>query len=221
MSWPKEKKKVKIYDRHGVEKNWDWLVKSYGPLVIHPANKGLGWKIVELREDADLAKYAGKTLGEIQALSPQASPALMVQVRSADGKPVDMMKIAWYWPDVREDPASMPLNGLPAGIKPNRAEYGTTNLNGDVGFGMGRGAYYYPPAIGPHAVWMYGQNTDVVLGLGMIGETNHHHLNVVYQQVVVDDTPVVPPPEETPTDGIYWGTLWRKLDRIIELLENW
>lgn len=195
---------MKIYDRYSNERDWMWLVANYGPLVIHPADAGPGWRIVEIREDADLDKLAGRTLEEIKRTSPQAAPTIIVKVLDAVGRPVDLARVAWYWPDCREDPNAAPTNGLPAGVKQNRAEDGYTNLNGDTGFGMGRGAYYYPPAIGPHAVWIYGQNSDVILGLGMIGETNHNHVNVTYRQTVEEPpTPPIDPPDDD-DDGLFY-----------------
>jgi len=148
--------------------------------------------------------------------TPMANNALIVKVLDASGRPVDMLKVAWYWPDADLDPNAAPTNGLPADVKPGRAVTGWTNLNGDTGFGMGRGAYYFPKEgqVGPHATWVYGANTDVVYHLGMLGQTNHDHFDVVLQQFVDD----VLPPEEPPVVDARWLTLFQKLDTIIDLL---
>ena len=51
----------------------------------------------------------------------------------------------------------------------------TVEPKGELGFSMGPGAYYWPPAVGPH----YIQVGDVFMdGLGMIGGTNHRHVNI-------------------------------------------
>jgi hypothetical protein len=172
---------------------WAWLTAKYGPVVIHPAAPGLGWRVVEIHEDADLPANVTVT----RRIEPLVAPAVMVKTLARDGRPVAELWVAWYWPDAPENPSAMPPNGLPAGMRPGRADRpGVTNLNGDVGCAMGRGAYYFPPEIGPHAVWCWGMNSDVVFGLGMIGGTNHDHLNLVFQQCLVD--PVVPPPEPGP-----------------------
>jgi uncharacterized repeat protein (TIGR02543 family) len=51
-----------------------------------------------------------------------------------------------------------------------------TNDMGDVGYGMGGGAYYFPPEKGPHWIDAGGVRVD---GLGMLGGTNHDHVDVV------------------------------------------
>jgi len=188
---------VRIYDVMGNERNWDWLAAKYGPLVVHSADPGPGWRLVEIREDADLPANVSVT-----AISPLAAPTIMVKALAADGRPAVDMWLAWYWPDAPENPDAMPANGLPAGMRPNRADRpGVTNLNGDVGFAMGRGAYYFPPEIGPHAVWVWGANSDVILGLGMLGATNHDHLNLVYRQTA-EEPPEPPSPPEYPTEEV-------------------
>jgi hypothetical protein len=180
---------MKIYDEYGIERNWAWLEREFGPLVIHPAMPGPGWRLVEVHADRNIKP------DRVQA-APLAAPTVMVKARSADGRPAVDLWIAWYWPDAPENPQAMPVNGLPAGMRPNRADQpGITNLNGDVGLAMGPGAYYAPPAIGPHAVWVWGQNSDVILGLGMKGGTDHDHINLVFEQSVVDE----PAPQPIPT----------------------
>lgn len=52
---------------------------------------------------------------------------------------------------------------------------GVIEPKGSVGFGMGHGAYYYPPAIGPHYVQIEDMKVE---GLGMIGATEHEHVDV-------------------------------------------
>lgn len=179
---------MRIFDEQGIEKNWAWLEKEFGPLVVHPAKAGPGWRLVEIHADRDLA------VDRVQA-APLAAPTIMVKARSADGRPAVDLWIAWYWPDAPENPQAMPVNGLPVGMVPGRADRpGITNLNGDVGCAMGSGAYYFPPEIGPHAVWVWGQNSDVILGLGMLGGTNHDHLNLVFMQTVEEE----PAPQPIP-----------------------
>ncbi len=178
---------MKIYDEYGIERNWAWLEREFGPLVIHPAKAGPGWRLVEIHVDRDLVA------NQVQALAPLAASTIMVKARTADKRPAVDLWIAWYWPDAPENLQAMPTNGLPPGMVSGRADRpGVTNLNGDVGFAMGGGAYDFVPAIGPHAVWVWGQNSDVILGLGMKGGTNHDHINLVFQQSVVDEPPVDP-----------------------------
>jgi hypothetical protein len=199
---------VKIVDCNGTQRDWQWLVANYGQPVIHRATAGLAWRLVELREVKDTLTSATR-----------APSSLTVTTRQVDGRPAAGVRVAWYWPDAPFDTEATPPNGLPAGMRAGRAVSGTTNLEGAVGFGMGNGAYYFPPHIGPHAAWIHGTNSDVILGLGMIGGTNHNHIDLVYQQTVQEDPPVVPPPEEPPASGT-WDLLFQRLDRVIQLLEG-
>lgn len=175
-----------ILDKFGNEQDWGWLVARFGPLVIHPAFEGLGWRVVKLQERADLEK----------TIAPQEAATIIVKCLLADGRPVDMLRSAWYWPDAPQDPFAMPVNGLPEGMVYGRAVWGYTNLNGEIGHAMGSGAYYFPPNIGPHATWVYGANSDVVFGLGMLGGTNHDHLDVTFQQSEGEPEPPEPPDED-------------------------
>ena len=97
---------------------------------------------------------------------------------------------------------------------------GPTDVNGNVGFGMGRGAYYWPDQgqTGPHAVWVYGATTrsDLVQGLGMVGGTNHDHFDVEFVKLDEDSGPVDPPNgDECPVEEIL-----AELDRIEESVRN-
>src|SRR5512136_3057320 len=93
---------------------------------------------------------------------------IVVNVRDASGNPA-LVNVAFSWPDAPSDPAAGHLG---------RAIVGPTNANGDVGFAMGSGGFYFPPNQGPHSVWIYGGDSDLVRGLGMLGATDHLHLNV-------------------------------------------
>jgi hypothetical protein len=197
---------MKIVDCTGTERDWTWLAANYGMPVIHGAAAGPGWRLVELREVKD---HPGREI--------RATNTLIVAALQADGRPAPDLRVAWYWPDAPEDPDAAPTNGLPPQIRPGRAVSGTTNLNGHVGFGMGGGAYYWPDQgqIGPHAVWIHGANSDVILGLGMIAATAHNHIDPVYQYTAGDSEPVIPPPEEPD----HWTQLFRYLAQIVHLLE--
>ena len=131
------------------------------------------------------------------AASSAAAATLVVRVTNKDGAPIEGLQVAWYWPDAPDDPYAGPQGGLPPQMRPQRAVTGFTNINGDTGFGMGRGAYFFPSQgqIGPHATWIYGQATrsDVILGLGMLGQTNHDHYDVEFVSVTDEGTP--PPPD--------------------------
>ena len=214
---------VRVYDKTGVERDWDWLVEQFGPLQIIEKGAGSGWVLTELHEIDDLH------IEDVQAwleddervvfhggLSPaaileywrqaqekrrtidgkiQAPSALVVTLRNVNGDPAPDVPVAFYWPDAPERPD---CGGF------GRAVVGPTNAEGKVGFGMGGGAYYWPPSIGPHATWMCGENSDICNGLGMIGGTNHRHLDPTYQWMNPE-----PPADECP-----WGEIEQYLGLI-------
>lgn len=188
---------VIVKDVFGNVQSWAWLVERYGSLVIHPANPGAGWRLVEIQENKDIVEADNVTVTATAEIL--AAPTLICKALSADGRPAVDMRVAWYWPDAPENKAVMPVNGLAEGMTWGRAVDGLTNLNGDCGFAMGRGAYYAPPEIGPHGCWMAAQNSDVLFGLGMLKGTNHDHLDFTFRQTFDD----VPPPEpEIPVEEI-------------------
>ena len=168
---------IHIYDSQGNERDMAYLRARYGDFVIHPAPAGEGpvYKLSALHEKINTAA------------------TVVVRVANQDGAPIEGVQVAWYWPDAPVDPNCGPQGGLPPQMQPDRAVTGFTNLNGDTGFGMGRGAYYFPSQgqIGPHATWIYGQATrsDVIFGLGMLGETNHDHFDVEFVRVAQEDLP--------------------------------
>lgn len=117
---------------------------------------------------------AGWVVGLIQI--HRNCPAEMCVGLLQEGWPAAGRRVAWYWPDAPVDPN--------AGWY-NRADTANTNTGngGWVALCMGGGAYYFPPAGGPHAVWVYGsaENSEMVDGLGMVGGTNHDHVDVFFR----------------------------------------
>ncbi len=100
---------------------------------------------------------AGAEYGIVELRERMDAPStLVVTVVDKGGHPVPDVPVAFSWPD---------------GTVP-----GMTDPMGNVGFGMGGGAYYFPPGKGPHWIDAGGVRVD---GLGMLGGTNHDHLDVV------------------------------------------
>jgi len=67
---------------------------------------------------------------------------------------------------------------------------------------VGGGAYYTPgQKRGPHACWIYGQNSDVLFGLGMRERTNHDHLDFVFGQTT-EEPPAPPIDDELRAKGL-------------------
>jgi hypothetical protein len=217
---------LKIYDVFGAVQTEAWLVLHYGPLVVWPAIAGPGWRVTELREDRDVnpgmvarardVRAAVFGVEELERGGLNVAACIIVK-HLMYGLPVDQLRAAWYWRDAPFDANGGPVGGLPAGMFPDRCVFGQTNGNGDVGHPMGGGAYYFPPAMGPHAVWVYGKlvNSDVVYGLGMIGGTNHNHINVVYEWS--DDVPPPPPP---PPPGELGDVIRAALDAVVDVQER-
>jgi lysozyme len=63
---------------------------------------------------------------------------------------------------------------------PDGSAQGPVEAKGSIGFGMGSGAYYFPPATGPHWVVVGDCSVD---GLGMLGGTEHRHIDVTVSPV--------------------------------------
>lgn len=173
---------IKVYDDQGNQRDLAYLRSKYGDFVIQAAAEGEGpvFKIAALREKVNTAA------------------TLLVRVADEEGNPLEGIRVTWYWPDADIDPNAGPKGGVPDEVRPDRAVSGKTNANGDVGFGMGLGAYYWPDRdqVGPHATWIHGSDTrsDVVFGLGMIAATNHDHYDVEYIRLEEDEPPPPPPP---------------------------
>lgn len=196
---------VQVFDRYGKEQDWAWLEANYGPVVIHPADEGAGWRVAEIHENGDPVQGVQARQSHVEAVfGIQAAAIILVQAQHADGQPAEGVQVAWYWPDAPVDPQAGPANGLPEGMVPDRCDGpGRTDGNGNTGFAMGGGAYYFPPNRGPHAVWIYGKQTncDVVWGLGMLGGTNHDSLWPVFRWSEGEEPPP-PPPDECPVEEI-------------------
>lgn len=179
---------VRVYDWQGSERDLAYLKARYGDFVIHPAAQGDGpaFRISVLREKVNTAA------------------TLVVRVTTPAGVPLEGIPVAFYWPDAPQDANAGPLGGVPPQLRGGRAVVGFTSVSGDTGFGMGRGAYFFPAEgqLGPHATWIYGAATrsDVILGLGMIGETNHDHFDVEY--VRVEEETIPGPGTECPKEEI-------------------
>jgi hypothetical protein len=205
------------YNVYGEPRPWSELVAKFGAVVVHraPAQAGdVVWQCIGLLERRDIpaervhmmqpwvARHLERVNRVTDRSQPDAAAAIVVTHELLGGGAAIGLRAAWYWPDAPEDPDCGPVGGVPAGMTPGRAVSGLTNDNGDIGHAMGRGAYYWPDQgqIGPHAVWVYGTSvqSDVILGLGMIGETNHDHLDVFYRQVA--ETPPGPPEPPAPPE---------------------
>lgn len=143
-----------IYDFDGTAlRDWEWLQSTFGAVV--------------LEREAGTASV--KALRAIEGPS-----ALTIRVEDPAGTPRQNVPVVFHWPDAPNLEPREVACGLTRGI------VGLTNDRGEVGFGMGTGAYYFPPEGGPHIVWVAVEGTDCLRGMGMLGGTNHQHLDSVW-----------------------------------------
>ena len=148
------------------EVSWPEFVAEFGEPKIKPLpDSAAGWRVVRLE-----IERTGDTSARIFLLDAGVNPA-----RDKRG--------AFYWPDANQDANCGPAGGVLPEMRSGRCVWGEIKDDGAAHFPMGKDAYYSAPNIGPHAAWCYGQEevTEVILGLGMLGGTNHHHYNVVFQ----------------------------------------
>jgi hypothetical protein len=159
----------KVYDRQGQQQDWEWLVANFGAVSV---------------ERADTLEGTSQVYRIVKLQDSEGPAAQVVTVRAQDGNPIEGINIVRHWPDAPE----LPSWPAPASLWHDRGVYGTTNMNGEIGFGMGRGDYYFAPSGGASAIWVADQAgpSDLISGLGMLGATNHRHLDVHYQLEDVD-----------------------------------
>lgn len=183
---------ITVLDDQGNRKDLEWLRGKYGNFRIKPAAPGSGpvYKIVKLKEIINAP-------GSISAF-----------VETAEDTPAVNLAVAWYWPDAPEDADAGPLGGVLEGMRPGRALTVFTKENGEVAPGIGHGSYYFPQEgqVGLHAYWVHGAQTrsDLIHGLGMVGQTNHSHFQTTFRRFEQDPddngggaaTPPIECPEE-------------------------
>lgn len=143
-----------ILDCDGQVTNTAWLRVTFGAVT---------WSGVP----TDTARLAA-----IWACCGDCAAVIVAHVETTTGQPLAGVPVVFYWPQAPMLALEMRGCGLERGI------VGTTNERGDVGFGLGRGSYYWPPDGGPHTLWIGGTKSDCISGLGMLGATDHAHLDV-------------------------------------------
>jgi len=153
---------MKVYDAKGNLKNWVWVLENYNVIWVECPKTAPHWELAELHE----------------SIGPSSMTVRLV------GDTIFAVPVAFYWPDA-------PQPSDPSEPKPVKVVQ-FTNAEGQTGFGMGPGAFYRPPAIGPHAIWISEYPrcaSDLVDGLGMIAGTNHAHLEPTFQFAKAEELP--------------------------------
>jgi hypothetical protein len=149
-----EEPALTIYDLDGAEQDWAWLVATFGAVTLE----------------------RGTAAASVRVLRAIEGPStLVVRIEDAGGDPLENVPVVFHWPDAPLLPPEQGACGLDRGLVI------PTKDNGNAEFGMGPGAYYFPPAGGPHVVWVVAEGTDCLRGLGMLGGTNHIHLDTVWR----------------------------------------
>lgn len=167
---------IRVFDMENKPRNVAWAVIKYG-VAFRQAEVEVGQKVYRLKELREKRGYH----------------ALVTQVLDGDGNPMPGVDVAFYWPDAPDPPD--PPTGVGAHDWFKRFIHGLTGPNGDVGPGMGKGAYHEEGEGGPHAVWVRDPNipSDVCERLGMLAGTPHDHLDQVFELEIESAPPVTPP----------------------------
>ena len=159
---------IKVMDLEYKERDFEYAKSKYG-VAFRRAEVAPGEKVYRLVE-----------------LWEKSGPAsLITQVLNEDGSPMANVDVAFYWPDAPDPPD--PPTEVYAHDWYGKFVHGPTNVNGDVGPGMGPGAYHAKGEGGPHAVWVRDPNipSDICEKLGMLAGTFHDHLDQKFQLMTV------------------------------------
>jgi len=167
--------KIKVVDLEYQERDLAYAESKYGVAFrradVEPGQKV--YRLVELNEKTGDSSLITKVLGE-------------------DGNPKANMYVAFYWPDAPKEPSAH------ANDWHKNFVHGPTNTNGDVGPGLGPGAYHGEGEGGPHAVWVRDPDipSDICERLGMLAGTFHDHLDQKFRLVVHQGEEQKPPTGE-------------------------
>jgi hypothetical protein len=175
---------IKVMDLEYKERDFEYAKSKYG-VAIRRAEVAPGQKVYRL----------------VELWEKTGHHSLITQVLDEDGNPMANVDVAFYWSDA-PDPPDPPTEVYPHDWYRNFV-HGPTNVNGDVGPGMGTGAYHGEGEGGPHAVWVRDPNipSDICEKLGMLAGTFHDHLDQKFRLMTVPETePEIEPKIETKPD---------------------
>lgn len=174
-----------IYDYEGNVRDVGWMFDEFGTVSWTPASAykdkvtSTVFKLIELRAQCDYA-------------------TLKVVVLDENGSPLPGVNVVRYWPGA---PPLPDFSNSTASQWTTVGVYGATGADGAIGFGMGTGDYYFADTqMGVSSIYVASLDgySDWLLGLGMLGGTNHCHLDSVFQRVSSEEPPTPVPPTPTP-----------------------
>jgi len=177
---------VLLKNNAGQVMDYQWLFNTFGPIELH------------LADPVECVDGKKRVMRLIEAQESIGPAVLVVSILKEDGSPWENMCVARGWP------GAPTLPGTPSETIrwSERGVYGFTNIEGDIGYGMGAGDYYwrydtqagvgYIFTLGVHDTGVWTPNggipSDFVTGTGMLGGTEHQGLlRFKYQWVVVED----------------------------------
>lgn len=174
-----DKMDIRVFDLENKERDINYAKEKYG-ITFQRANVAPGQKVYRLIELREKTGYH----------------SLVTQVLDEDGNALANVDVALYWPDA-PDPPDPPTNVTDLDWY-RKFVHGLTNVNGDVGPGMGTGAYHGEGEGGPHSVWVRDPNipSDVCEKLGMLAGTFHDHLDQKFKLMDAGKENGPPPPKE-------------------------
>lgn len=192
-----------VVDHNGQERDWDWLVTTFGEVRL---------------EQAKTAEGQARAYRVVRLEAVKGPSVLIVKVIDQKGSTLTGIQVARHWPDAPE----LPYLPAPASLWHRHGILGTTGALGEVGFVMGVGDEYRPPDTGASAIWVAdpGGPSDLVRGIGTLAGTDHLHLNILFQCSQVLPPEPAPPPPPDPLADDQWEMVFDKLDLIIGLLEE-
>jgi CRP-like cAMP-binding protein len=143
---------LEVYDMNGSQQDLAWAAHWYGTRIERAPAPGPGGAVFR-----------------VVSLQEQEGPAaITVWVFDENNQPIVGADVMVNSPGGRQDSDK-------------------TKADGEWAFAMGRGSYLehygYEGGVGPHDIYVsyQGYPSDKVVGLGMLGGTNHRHLNVSFK----------------------------------------
>ena len=175
---------IKVVDMDYGEQSEQWAKDKYGiDWDFAPVSDGWVWRLVELWEKTGTTSH-------------------ITQVLDKNYQPVPNKIVTFYWSGAEESNIANELDWH------SNYVYGLTNENGEVGPGMGIGAYHGEGEGGPHEVWVHDDyiKSDRLRKIGMLAGTFHDHLDCKFKLMYIGEQPPEPPENGT-------------LDRILAMVE--